>query len=437
MKNNKCARLLAVLSVAAIAAVSLSVFATADDSFADDTAYVSNFSDLKDALKQGTKLVIVKDNITLKESIIIGEGQRVDIRDNCTLTIPKGHELCNYGSIFVAGKIANKGDILQPGDSVNQIIVPTGSIEGKLELNLPDITVVPNGTNEFRFPYLTGVNGDVVYVIVKTYSADPGKYTYDTTLSEGKYTVSYDNDDNKYGCETHFAGTFTIKSNASPDGFDTVSTFEELKDYLANHPTGLVQVDSSFDVTEAITISQGQEVELLEGQTMTITSGEIYNQGAFSNDGTLVTNGHFYQKQERHVAFYNFGTVTGKVGLSYDSIDTLYRHVEVYDIRVFPTYDIYSPINLRCTPYDTEGTSYTYTSEDTPGVGEYTIEITNNTSSFDYFIHDAGKLNLETSFDTVEPDAEHDDKELIIIASVIIALSLVLIALAMVAARKK
>ena len=115
----------------------------------------------------------------------------------------------------------------------------------------------------------------------------------------------------------------------------------------------------------------------------------------------------------------------------------LYRHVEVYDIRVFPTYDIYSPINLRCTPYDTEGTSYTYTSEDTPGVGEYTIEITNNTSSFDYFIHDAGKLNLETSFDTVEPDAEHDDKELIIIASVIIALSLVLIALAMVAARKK
>ena len=47
MKFYKYARLSAVLAVAALAAVSLSVIAVSVESSADDTAYVSNFSDLK------------------------------------------------------------------------------------------------------------------------------------------------------------------------------------------------------------------------------------------------------------------------------------------------------------------------------------------------------------------------------------------------------
>ena len=407
MRYHKCARLLAVLSVAVLAAVSLSVFAVADDSSADDTVYVSNYSELDDALRKGTRLIVITDNITLKDSLVIREGQRIDIRNNCTLTIPKDRELCNYGHIFVAGKIANNGNILQPGDKSSQIVIPDGSLTGKLELDLPDITVVPTGSNEFQFPYLTGVNGDVVNITVKTYSADPGQYTYDTKLSEGKYTVSYDDGDNKYKCETHLAGKFTIKSATAPEGFDTVSTFEELKEYLANNPTGYVEVVDSFEVTEAITIANGQSVDLMPGQTMTITSGTICNEGAFSNQGTLVTNGHFYQKQYRYAAYYEFGTTVGKVGLSYDDIDYLYLGIAEYDIRCFPNYDIYHSIVLKCTPYDKEGNSFTYTDKAEPGEGEYTIEITNNTSSFDYFIHDAGKLNLDKGVGMVKADEDH------------------------------
>ena len=299
MNHHKYARLLAVLSVAALVATSLTVFAVTDDSSAESATYVNNFSDLKNALKNGDHTIVVMGSITLKESILVSEGQCIDIRSNCTLTIPKGVELCNYGSIFVAGKIVNNGDILLPGDSANQIMIPNGSLEGKLDLKLPDITVVPTGSNEFQFPYFTGVNGDCVNITVKTYSADPGQYTYGVDLSEGKYTVSYDNGDNKYKCETNTAGYFTIKSTAVPDGIATVSTFDQLKDYLANNPTGEAWVDHSFEITEAITIAKGQSVDLLAGCTMTITSGTIYNEGAFCNQGTLVTNGHFYQKQNR------------------------------------------------------------------------------------------------------------------------------------------
>ena len=267
MKNHKNVRLLAVLSVAALTITSLTVFAVTDDSSAGSATYVNDFSGLKDALKNGDQMIIVTGSITLKESVVIREGQRIDIRSNCTLTIPKGLELCNYGNIFVAGKIANNGDILQPGGASDQIIISDGAFEGKLELNLPERTVAPTGSNEFQFTYPTGINDDVVNITVKTYSADPGQYTIDSKLSEGKYTVSYDNGDNKYKCETHVAGIFTIKSDAAPDGFGTVSTFEELKAYLANNPTGLVQVDGDIEVTEAITIAKGQEVDLLSGHT--------------------------------------------------------------------------------------------------------------------------------------------------------------------------
>ena len=104
MKFYKYARLSAVLAVPALAAVSLSVIAVSDDSSADDTAYVSNFSELNNALNQGIRLIIMTDSITLKDSIIIEEGQRIDVRNNCTLTIPKDREICNRGHIFVAGK---------------------------------------------------------------------------------------------------------------------------------------------------------------------------------------------------------------------------------------------------------------------------------------------------------------------------------------------
>ena len=421
MKYHKHARLLAVLMVAALAATSLTVIAATDDSSAGSATYVNDFSGLKNALKQGDQMIIVMGSITLKESLVISEGQRIDIRSNCTLTIPKGIELCNYGSIFVAGKIVNNGDILQPGDAVDQILIPDGSFEGKLELNIPDITVVPTGSNEFQFPYHTGINDDVVNITVKTYSADPGEYTYDTKLSEGKYTVSYDNGSNKYKCETHLAGKFIIKSDAVPEGFDTVTTFEELKDYLANNPEGCVEVVADFDVTEAITIAKNQSVDLMPGCTMTITSGTIYNEGAFSNQGTLVTNGHFYQKQYRYAAFYNFGTVDGKVGLSYDDIDYLYLGIAEYDIRVFPTYDIYHPIVLKCTPYDKESSSFTYTDKAEPGEGEYTIKITNNTSSFDYFIHDAGKLNLDKEVSMVKSDGDNTNVYIVVAIVAVVA----------------
>ena len=422
MKYHKHARLLAVLMVAALAATSLTVIAATDDSSAGSATYVNDFSGLKNALKQGDQMIIVMGSITLKESLIISEGQRIDIRSNCTLTIPKGIELCNYGSIFVAGKIVNNGDILQPGDAVDQILIPDGSFEGKLELNIPEITVVPTGSNEFQFPYHTGINDDVVNITVKTYSASPGEYIYDTKLSDGKFTVSYDNGDNKYKCETHVAGHFTIKSTAPPDGFDTVTTFEELKEYLANHPTGFVQVDGDIEVTEAINIAKGQMVELLSGRTMTITSGTVYNEGGFSNQGTLVTNGHFYQKQNRWAAFYEFGTTEGKVGLSYDDLSTLYRGVAEYEIRCFPTYDIFHSIELKCTPYDKEGKSFKYTDKAEPGPGEYTIEITNNTSSFDYFIHDAGNLNLDYGVSMTSSD-DGDSTVLYIVGGLVAALA--------------
>ena len=426
MKFYRYARLSAVLAVAALAAVSLSVIAVSDDSSADDTAYVSNFSDLKNALNQGTRLIIMTDSITLKDSIIIEEGQRIDIRNNCTLTIPKDREICNRGHIFVAGKLVNNGNILQSGDLSNQVIMPSGTFTGNLELDLSDMTVAPNGEKEFKISHPTGINDDVVNITVKTYSADPGEYTYDTKLSEGKYTVSYDNGSNKYKCETHLAGKFIIKSDAVPEGFDTVTTFEELKDYLANNPEGCVEVVADFDVTEAITIAKNQSVDLMPGCTMTITSGTIYNEGAFSNQGTLVTNGHFYQKQYRYAAFYNFGTVDGKVGLSYDDIDYLYLGIAEYDIRVFPTYDIYHPIVLKCTPYDKEGSSFTYTDKAEPGEGEYTIEITNNTSSFDYFIHDAGKLNLDKEVSMVKSDG--DNTNVYIVVAIVAAVAAVILA---------
>ena len=428
MRYHKCARLLAVLSVAALAVASLTVFAVTDDSSADSAVYVDNFSDLKNALKEGNRLVIVTGSITLKESIIISEDQRIDIRSNCTLTIPKGLEVCNYGHIFVAGKIANNGDILQPGNMSNQIIVPDGSFGGKLELNLPEMNVLQNGSKEFQFPYPTGVNDDVVNITVKTYSSDPGQYTYDTKLSEGKFTVSYDDGDNKYQCQTHLAGSFTINSTSSPDGFDTVSTFEALKEYLANNPSGYVQVDGSFDITEAITISKNQMVELLSDNTMTITSGTIYNEGAFCNHGTLVTNGNFYQKQYRYSAFYEFGTTVGKVGLSYDDIDYLYLGAAEYDIRCFPTYDIFHSIVLKCTPYDKEGHSFTYTDKAEPGEGEYTIEITDNTSTFDYFIHDAGKLVLDKEVSMAAPNDEDHTGVYIVVAIVAVIAAVILIA---------
>lgn len=426
MKYQKCARLLAVLSVAALTVTSLTVFAVADDSSAGSATYVDNFSDLKDALNQGDQMIVVMGSITLKESVVIREGQRIDIRSGCTLTIPKGLELCNYGSIFVAGKIANNGDILQPGDAVDQIIITKGAFEGELELNIPEITVVPTGSNEFQFPYLTGINDDVVNITIRTYSADPGEYTYDVKLSEGKYTVSYDNGDNKYKCETHVAGHFTIKSAAVPDVIDYVSTFEELKDFLANNPAGEAWVNGSFDVTEAITIAKDQSVDLLSGCTMTITSGTIYNEGAFCNQGTLVTNDHFYQKQYRYAAYYEFGTTVGKVGLSYDDIHYIYLGAAEYEIKCFPNYDIYHPIVLKCTPYDKEGKSFTYTEKAEPGKGEYTIEITDNSSSFDYFIHDAGKLNLDSGVSMTRPDDE-DHTGLYVIVAIVAALAAIIL----------
>ena len=427
MKYHKHARLLAVLMVAALAATSLTVIAATDDSSAGSATYVNDFSGLKNALKQGDQMIIVMGSITLKESLIISEGQRIDIRSNCTLTIPKGIELCNYGSIFVAGKIVNNGDILQPGDAVDQILIPNGSFEGKLELNIPDITVVPTGSNEFQFPYHTGINDDVVNITVKTYSADPGKYTYDVKLSEGKYTVSYDNGDNKYKCETHVAGHFTIKSDTPPDAIEYVTTFEELKQFLADNPTGgEAWVNGSFEITEAITIAKNQSVELMSGQTMTISSGTIYCEGAFCNQGTLITNDHFYQKQNRWAAYYEFGTTVGKVGLSYDDISTLYRGVDEYEIRCFPTYDIFHSIELKCTPYDKEGKSFTYTSNAEPGPGEYTIEIIDNTSSFDYFIHDAGKLNLDSGISMAESN-DDDNTLLYIVVGIVTALAAIIL----------
>ena len=423
MKYHKYARLLAVLSVVALAATSLTVFAATDDSSAGSATYVNDFSDLKKALDDGDQMIIVMGSITLKESLVIREGQRIDIRSNCTLTIPKGLELCNYGSIFVAGKIANNGDILQPGDAVDQILIPGGSFEGKLELNLPEMTVVPTGDNEFRFQYLTGINDDVVNVTVKTYSASPGKYTYDTKLSEGKFTVSYDNGGNKYKCETHLAGAFTIKSDAVPDAIEYVTTFDELKQFLADNPTGgEAWVNGSFEITEAITIAKNQSVELMSGQTMTISSGTIYCEGAFCNQGTLITNDHFYQKQNRWAAYYEFGTTVGKVGLSYDDLSTLYSGAAEYEIRCFPTYDIFHSIKLKCTPYDKEGKSFTYTSNAEPGPGEYTIEIIDNTSSFDYFIHDAGKLNLDSGISMAKSDDE-DNTVLYIVGGIVAALA--------------
>ena len=426
MNYHKCARLFAVLSVAALAAASLSIIAIADDSSADDPVYVDNFSDLKDALKRGEHLTIVTASITLKESLLILDGQRVIVRDKCTLTIPKDCEICNYGHLMIAGNIVNKGTILLDGDSPNQLIFDNGTLQGTLQLNLPEITVVPTGSNEFQFPYQTGVNEDVVNITVKTYSADPGQYTFDTKLSEGKFTTSYDNGDLKYSCETHMAGKFTIKSTAPPEGFDTVSTFEELKTYLANNPEGYVEVVDSFEVTEAITIAKGQSVDLMPDCTMTITSGTIYNEGAFSNQGKLVTNGHFYQKQYRYAAYYEFGTTEGKVGLSYDDIDYMYLGADEYDIRVFPTYDIYHPIVLKCTPHDKEGTSFTYTDKAEPGEGEYTIEITNNTSSFDYFIHDAGKLNLDKEL-SVPPSDKNPTNLYFVVAVVGIIAAVILV----------
>ena len=441
MTDLKRARMFTLFAVAALATVSFSAIALSDNDVAGDVTYVSNFSDLKSALDRGDKMITMTDDITLKDSIIIREGQRLIIQTKATLTIPENRELCNFGHIMVGGKITNKGVILQSGDKGDQIILPNGSLEGTLMLDLPEISLAQTGETEFTFPYLTGVNGDTVNITVNTSSAAPGEYTFDTTLSEGKYTTSYDNGDNKYSCKTHTGGKFTIVSNSPSEGAETADSLSVLIDFLNHWPQGTVRVIASFDVDQPITIDKDQEVEIDAGVTMTITdTGSICNEGAFCNHGTLVTNGNFYQKQYRYSAFYNFGTVTGEVGLSYDDIGTLYRHVDMYDIRVFPTYDIYHPIVLNCTPYDTEGTSFTYTDKANPGQGEYKIEIVNDHSEFDYFIHDAGKLILD-KYD-LGPDPEPgpsgiSDNGLILIVSAAAAFTVLIVALAVIAVKKK
>ena len=93
----------------------------------------------------------------------------------------------------------------------------------------------------------------------------------------------------------------------------------------------------------------------------------------------------------------------------------------------FPTYDIYHPIVLKCTPYDKEGTSFTYTDKSVPGEGEYTIEITDNTSSFDYFIHDAGKLNLGKGVGTTMSD-DDDNTVLYIVVGIVAVLAVITLA---------
>ena len=437
VNDSKCARILTVLVMAALVAVSFSAIMLSDDAAAEDPTYVNNFSDLESALKRGDKIVIMTDDITLKTTIIVQEGQRLIVHDRCTLTIPHNVMLAIFGHVTVGGSIENKGDILMMGSSPYQVILTNGTIEGSVMLELPDISMAQDGDKkEFTFPYPTGINDDTVDLTVKTYSAAPGKYKYDTTLSDGKYTTSYDNGGNKYKCSTHLGGTFTIVSSTPSEGFDTVSTFADLKEYLNTHPQGLVQVDASFNVDEPLTIAKGQDVELLPGRTMTITdTGSINNEGAFCNHGTLVTNGNFYQKQYRFAAFYNFGTVNGAVGLSYDDIETLYRHVDMYDIRVFPTYDIYHSITLNCTPYDSEGTTFTYTDKANPGPGEYTIEIVKNTSDFDYFIHDAGKLVLDKYYLEDVPESGTGDNGMIIAAATA-ATAVLVVAIAMFAVKK-
>lgn len=58
--------------------------------------------------------------------------------------------------------------------------------------------------------------------------------------------------------------------------------------------------------------------------------------------------------------------------------------------------------------------------------GEYTIEITNNTSSFDYFIHDAGKLNLDKEVSMVKSDG--DNTNVYIVVVIVAAVAAVILA---------
>ena len=423
--------------MAALVAVSFSAVAFSDDAAADDATYVNNFSDMKNAFDRGDKIVIMTDDITMKESLFIKAGQRLVIQSRCTLTIPENLEIFNFGHIMVGGKLTNKGTILQSGDMANQIILTGGSLEGTLMLDLPDISMAQTGEKEFTFPYLTGVNGDTVDITVKTYSAAPGTYTFDTTMSEGKYTTSYDNGDNKYSCKTHQGGKFTIAADTPSEGAETADSFSVLQDFLNHWPQGTVKVIADIIVDQPIVIEKDQEVQIIDGVTVTIEGdGEINNKGVFSNFGTLVTNGNFYQKQYRFAAFYNFGTVTGDVGLSYDDIETLYRGVGMYDIKMFPNYDPYHPIVLNCTPYDKEGTSFTYADKANPGPGEYKIDIVNNYPSFNYFIHDAGKLILDKYDLGPEPGPSGTSDKGMIIAAATAAISILVVAIAMVAVKK-
>ena len=96
MRYHKCARLLAVLSVAALAVASLTVFAVTDDSSADSAVYVDNFSDLKNALKEGNRLVIVTDPMlatggsSCDALTMLKERGCTNIRLMCLVGAPEG-----------------------------------------------------------------------------------------------------------------------------------------------------------------------------------------------------------------------------------------------------------------------------------------------------------------------------------------------------------